>query len=130
VITGFVHGCFHLPLILIATTYDQHGSRWFVAPMVVATITAGGVFYAYLWDRTHSVWPAAIAHGAVNTMFSMGAAAVVTGSEDNLAYVAGESGVATFAVVALSAVILLARARVWRTDKPEPATKATLEPVA
>ena len=129
-ITGFVHGCFHLPLILIATTYDQHGSRWFVAPMVVATITAGGVFYAYLWDRTHSVWPAAIAHGAVNTMFGIGAAAVVAGSEDDLAYVAGESGIATFAVVAVSAVIFLARARVWRTDKPAPTTEAALEPVA
>ena len=80
VLTGFVHGCFHLPLILIATTYDQHGSRWLVAPMVVATITAGGVFYAYLWDRSHSVWPAAIAHGAVNTMFGIGAGAVVAGS--------------------------------------------------
>ena len=51
-VTGFVHGCFHLPLILIATTYDEHGSRWLVAPVVVATITMGGVFYAYLWDRT------------------------------------------------------------------------------
>lgn len=130
VITGFVHGCFHLPLILIATTYDQHGSRWFVAPMVVATITAGGVFYAYLWDRTHSVWPAAIAHGAVNTMFGIGAAAVVAGSEDDLAYVAGESGIATFTVVAVSAVIFLVRARVWRTDKPSPTTQAAMEPVA
>ena len=56
-VTGFLHGCFHLPLILIATTYDEHGSRWIVAPVVVATITAGGVLYAYLWDRTGSVWP-------------------------------------------------------------------------
>ena len=78
-VTGFLHGCFHLPLILIATTYDEHGSRWIVAPMVVATITAGGVFYAYLWDRTGSVWPVAIAHGAVNTMFAIGAGAVVAG---------------------------------------------------
>ena len=69
-VTGFVHGCFHLPLILIATTYDEHGSRWLVAPVVVATITMGGVFYAYLWDRTHSVWPVAMAHGAVNTAFA------------------------------------------------------------
>ena len=66
VLTGFVHGCFHLPLALIATTYDQHGSRWLIAPMMVAVITAGGVFYAYLWDRSHSVWPAAIAHASVN----------------------------------------------------------------
>ena len=79
-VTGFVHGCFHLPLILIATTYDEHGSRWLVAPVVVATITMGGVFYAYLWDRTNSVWPVAMAHGAVNTAFALGAGAVVATS--------------------------------------------------
>ena len=125
-VTGFVHGCFHLPLILIATTYDQHGSRWLVAPVVVATITMGGVFYAYLWDRTGTVWPVAMAHGAVNTAFGIGAGAVVaTTSQADLAYVAGESGIATFAAVAVVGTVLLARAKVWRTgmqsqDVPEP----------
>ncbi len=112
-VTGFVHGCFHLPLILIATTYDEFGSRWFVAPMVVATLTFGGVFYAYLWDRTHSVWPVAMAHGTINSAFSWGAAAVI-GSQTDLAYVAGESGWATFAGVAVVTTLFLARARVWR----------------
>ncbi len=115
-ITGFVHGCFHLPLILIATTYDEHGSRWLVAPIVVATITMGGVFYAYLWDRTHTVWPVAMAHGAVNTAFAVGAGALVATSEADFAYVAGESGIATFAAVAVLGALFLARARVWRTD--------------
>ena len=114
-VTGFVHGCFHLPLVLIATTYDQHGSRWVVAPLVVATITMGGVFYAYIWDRTSSVWPVSMAHGAVNTAFALGAGAVVATSEADLAYIAGESGVATFAVVAVVGAVLLARAEVWRT---------------
>ena len=114
-VTGFIHGCFHLPLVLIATTYDEHGSRWLVAPVVVATITMGGVFYAYVWDRTHSVWPVAMAHGAVNIAFGIGAAAVVAGSEADLAYVAGESGIATFAAVAVVGALFLARARVWRT---------------
>ena len=81
---------------------------------MVATITAGGVFYAYLWDRTGSVWPVSMAHSAVNTMFGLGAGAVVAGSEDDLAYVAGESGIATFAAVALVAGVFLMRARVWR----------------
>jgi membrane protease YdiL (CAAX protease family) len=130
VVTGFVHGCFHLPLILIATTYDQHGSRWLMAPMVVAVITAGGVFYAYLWDRSHSVWPAAIAHGTVNTAFTLGAGAVVASSQADLAYVADEGGIATLAVVGLTAAVLLVRAKVWRTDKPAPVTEAALEPVA
>ena len=115
-VTGFLHGCFHLPLILIATTYDEHGSRWIVAPVVVATITAGGVFYAYLWDRTGSVWPVTLAHSAVNTMFAIGAGAVVAGSEAKLAYVAGESGLATFGAVALVAGVFLVRARVWREE--------------
>ena len=115
-VTGFVHGCFHLPLILIATTYDEHGSRWLVAPVVVATITMGGVFYAYLWDRTGTVWPVAMAHGAVNTAFGIGAGAVVaTTSEADLAYVAGESGMATLAAVAVVGAAFLARAKVWRT---------------
>jgi membrane protease YdiL (CAAX protease family) len=112
-ITGFVHGCFHLPLILIATTYDEFGARWFVAPMVVAVLTMGGVFYAYLWDRTHSVWPVSMAHGSINIAFGWGAAAVV-GSQTDLAYVAGESGAATLLVVGLVGVAFLARAKVWR----------------
>jgi len=129
-VTGFIHGCFHLPLILIATTYDEIGSRWIVAPVVVATITMGGVFYAYLWDRTGSVWPVSMAHGAVNIMFGLGAAAVLAGSETHLAYVAGESGIATFAAVAVVGGLLLAKAKVWNADNTTSATEARLEPVA
>jgi CAAX protease family protein len=130
-VTGFIHGCFHLPLILIATTYDQFGSRWLVAPVAVATITMGGVFYAYLWDRTGSVWPVSMAHGAVNIMFGIGAAAVVAGSEADLAYVAGESGIATFAAVAIVGAVFLARAKVWRTENSVSTVEVrSLEPVA
>lgn len=114
VATGFAHGCFHLPLILIATTYDTEGARWFIAPSVVITITAAGVFYAYLRDRSNSVWPVAVAHNAADTLFDLGSrATVATGSTASLAYVAGESGLATMGSVILLAVWLLRRARVW-----------------
>jgi membrane protease YdiL (CAAX protease family) len=130
-VTGFIHGCFHLPLILIATTYDEFGSRWIVAPMAVATITMGGVFYAYLWDRTGSVWPVSMAHGAVNIMFGLGAGAVVASSEADLAYVAGESGIATFAAVGVVGALFLVRAQVWQTNRTLSTTEArSLEPVA
>ena len=36
VLTGFIHGLFHLPLILLTTVYDNIGSRWVIAPMVGA----------------------------------------------------------------------------------------------
>src|SRR4051794_30071675 len=114
VVTGFAHGCFHLPLILLATTYDTGSAKWFAAPMAVAVITAGGVFYAWIWDRAHSVWPVAIAHNVVNTVFDLGAASVVATAGWNMAYVAGETGFATLGVVTIAAVVLLKRARVWR----------------
>ncbi len=117
--TGFVHGCFHLPLILVATTYDTGVSRWVAAPVVVALITAGGVFYAWIWDRSKSVWPVAIAHNTVNTVFDIGATAVVATGGANLAYVAGETGFATLGVVVVTAVVLWRYARVWRMPEPQ-----------
>ena len=56
-------------MILIATTYDAGTPKWFAAPLAVAVITAGGVFYAWIWDRSHTMWTAAIAHNTVNSVF-------------------------------------------------------------
>ena len=120
VLTGFAHGCFHLPLILLATTYDTGGARWIAAPSAVLTITAGGVFYAWLWDRSKTVWPVAIAHNVVNTVFDLGASAVVATSGASLAYVAGETGFATLGVCVVAAVVLLRWARVWRAQPAAP----------
>ena len=114
-VTGFVHGCFHLPLILIATTYDTEGSRWIAAPAAVLTITAAGVLYAWLWDRSHSVWPVTIAHTFANMTFDWGFAAFASTTPVSLAFVAGETGVATFAAVVALAVVLLTTAKVWKT---------------
>jgi membrane protease YdiL (CAAX protease family) len=111
--TGLLHGAFHLPVLLLTTTYDEVGNRFIVAPVVVATITAAGVFYAWLRDRSGSIWPVAIAHNTANTVFDLGAAAAVTSSPVALAYVAGETGVATFLVVAGVAIWLLMRSNVW-----------------
>jgi membrane protease YdiL (CAAX protease family) len=114
VLTGFAHGLFHLPLILIATTYDTGGSRWIAAPAAVVTITAAGVFYAWLRDRSGSIWPVAVAHNIANTVFDMGAAAVVTTTPVSLAYVAGETGFATMGACAVLAAVLLLRSRTWQ----------------
>jgi membrane protease YdiL (CAAX protease family) len=113
-VTGFVHGLFHQPLILIATTYDTVGSRWLAAPIAVLTITAAGVFYAWLWDRSHSAWSPAIGHIWANMVFDFGFMALATTTPVSLALVAGETGIATLGVVALAAVVLLMRAKVWQ----------------
>jgi membrane protease YdiL (CAAX protease family) len=118
-VTGVLHGLFHLPIILLTTTYDSEGKRYIVAPIVVVTIALAGVFYAWLRDRSNSIWPVAIAHNAANTMFDLGAASVVTTSPLALAYTAGESGVATLVVVAGLAILLLTRAATWREPESQ-----------
>jgi len=128
VATGFAHGLFHLPLILVAATYDAEGARWIVAPAAVVTITAGGVFYAYLRDRSGSVWPVAVAHNSVNTVFDLGARSVVASSPAGLAYVAGETGFATMGACVAVAAVLLMRAKVWRTPAAAPTQAVPPEP--
>ena len=130
VVTGFAHGCFHLPLILFATTYDTGVSRWMAAPMAVAVITFGGVFYAWIWDRAGTVWPVAIAHNVVNTAFDLGAATVVATASWNMAYIAGETGLATLGVCVATAVVLLRQATAWRTPTVRERTKRTTHALA
>ena len=135
-VVGFIHGLFHLPLVLLTTTYDSVGSRWIIAPTMVATLTAAGVFYAWLKDRSHSVWPVAFAHGAVNVVID-GAGLVLVISPVALAYTAGEGGIVTFLATAAGAAVLLIVGRTWRAHRtspptqsdPAPSTLATVERV-
>jgi membrane protease YdiL (CAAX protease family) len=120
VAVGFVHGLFHLPLILFTSTYDSVGNRWVVAPMVLLSLTSAGVFYAWLKDRSCSVWPVAFAHATVN-VFIDGSGLIVILAPVALAYTATESGLATFAAITTIAALLLVRGRTWgaaHTDTP------------
>ncbi|MEO5609876.1 MAG: type II CAAX endopeptidase family protein [Ornithinibacter sp.] len=117
VTTGFVHGLFHLPLILIATTYDTEGSRWIAAPIAVLTITAAGVFYAWLWDRSGSTWAVTLGHTTANITFDFGFVLVASTTPVSLALIAGETGIATLGAVVTVAVVLLTRAKVWKTTE-------------
>jgi membrane protease YdiL (CAAX protease family) len=114
-VTGLAHGCFHLPLVLIATTFNPEGSRWIVALGTVLIIAAAGVFYAWLRDRSGSVWPVAIGHTFGNTTFSWGLAVVVPTTSTSLTAVAGPTGMATLAAFAVLALVLLKTAKVWRS---------------
>ncbi|NHA69001.1 CPBP family intramembrane glutamic endopeptidase, partial [Phycicoccus flavus] len=126
VLTGALHGGIHLPLILLATTYDTDGPRWSAAVGAVLTITGAGVVYAWLRGRSGSLWPVALAHGTANTVFDVAAVAVVPTGAGGLALVAGETGVATWLVCGLAAAVLLSRSPVWDRPaaRPSPAPAA------
>jgi membrane protease YdiL (CAAX protease family) len=111
-VVGFIHGMFHVPLMVFTTTYNNVGSRWVVVPTVVVTVTAAGVFYAWLKDRSGSVWPVAFAHGTVNALID-GVAYIVVLSPVAFAQTATESGLVTMAAAVAVAGFLLVRGRTW-----------------
>lgn len=116
-VVGLIHGGFHLPLVVLTTTYNSVGSRWIVAPLLVASLTAAGVLYAWLKDRSGSIWPVAVAHSTINTFIDGGGLIVVL-SPVALAYTAAEGGVVTLLTTAATAALLLVRGRTWATTRP------------
>ncbi len=76
------------------------------------------------------MWPVAVAHNTVNTVFDIGATAVMATSPASLAYVAGETGFATMGACVVMAVVVLMRAKVWQTpEAPAPVRQVAAEVV-
>ena len=109
-VSGLLHGIWHLPLMLMTPFYHGSGNRLLVVVLFLLTMTAAGVFYGYLRLKSASVWPAALAHSAFNTFWeTLMAWTVAIGSPLALEYLAGESGIITLVGVIVMAVWLVYR---------------------
>ncbi|QXC60831.1 CPBP family intramembrane metalloprotease [Aquihabitans sp. G128] len=118
-VTGLIHGVFHIPLMVLTVAYNSEGSRWLVVPGAVAVISLGGVLFGWLRIRSGSVWPAAIAHAAVNTAL-VESPTLVTDRPALAAYLTSEAGLFTLVTVGLLALVLLRRAD-WTDAAPKAA---------
>lgn len=105
-LVGFVHGLWHLPLVLFTTAYLPDGNRAVTIPVFLALLTTAGVVYGRLRALTGSLWPVIIAHGTFNTL--LGAMATVSTGHGEAAhpYLTGESGILTLAF-AMASVMLV-----------------------
>ena len=92
-LSGLLHGIWHLPILLLTPYYHNLGDRLMVMMLFLATLTVAGVLYGYLRLTTGSVWPAVLAHGAANVYRTTLAVLFVGASPITLEYLAGESGV-------------------------------------
>ena len=108
-VTGFFHAIYHLPLLLIATTYQSAGNRWIVVPMVMVTLTLAGVWYGWLRLWSGSIWPVSLSHSAFNNLMETAAGVTITTSPATMAYVTTETGVVTMIIMVLVAGYLLTR---------------------
>jgi len=113
--TGFLHGAWHLPLLLLTPVYHQDGTRWIVVPLFMVALTLAGPIYGWFRIASGSIWPAAILHAALNRWWEVFDVSTITGSKALMEYVAGESGAAAIAMYAITAVLLwrVAALRSW-----------------
>ena len=112
-VTGAIHAAFHLPLLLLTTVYQSAGNRLVVVPMVMVTITAAGVIYAWISDLG-GIWPVSVMHNAFNTFMETAAGLSIAGSAATMAYVTTETGVFTLLIALGLAATLLTRP--WTTS--------------
>ena len=105
-LSGLLHGIWHLPVMLLTYLYHPVGSRLVVVPMFLVAVTALGVFYGWLRLQTDSIWPAVLAHSAHNVAVAW-MSGLMIGNAVVIQYVAGEGAVTTAAYVAVAAWLLL-----------------------
>jgi membrane protease YdiL (CAAX protease family) len=109
-ISGLLHGLWHLPLMLLTPFYHAGGNRLIVITLFLLTLTVAGVLYGYLRLTSGSLWPVALAHGTLTT-FSASSPLL-------LEYLAGESGLFSLLGAALLVGWLGHRWQVERGTQP------------
>lgn len=65
-LSGVIWGLWHAPLILLGYNYPD-APGWLGVIMMIGMCTVVGAIFSWLRIRSASVWPAALAHGALNS---------------------------------------------------------------
>lgn len=91
-VTGFLHGLFHMPLLLLTPFYHSTGDKLIVVPLFIGSLTMAGVIYGYLRIVSGSVWPAVIVHTSLNVAWQILMGFTAVSSPLAAEYLGGESG--------------------------------------
>jgi uncharacterized protein len=116
-LVGFLHGVWHLSLMLLTTAYNPAGNRLIVVPLFLAILTVAGILYGYLRNASGSLWPVVIAHGTFNAVLGALAGAAVVGNPATAAYLTGETGVFTLLALIIVAWVLVRRPATRKEDQ-------------
>jgi uncharacterized protein len=115
-LVGFLHGVWHLPLMLLTTAYNPAGNRLIVVPLFLAVLTVAGILYGYLRNASGSLWPVVIAHGTFNAVLGTLAGSSVAANQNTAAYLTGETGVFTLLALVILTWVLMRRPAIQRED--------------
>jgi membrane protease YdiL (CAAX protease family) len=110
-VVGFLHGFWHLPIMLMTPFYHSDGNPIIVVPLFLIAITLAGIFFGFLRVWTGSVWPVVIAHAVHNFAWSLGREFVTADKPETMEYIGGESGILEIGALIVFALILVSRLR-------------------
>ena len=95
IVSGIIWGIWHAPIIAIGHNYgmDYPGFPWAGILVMILACTALGSCLCYLRMRSQTIWPCALAHGAVNAVANIGVPFCIVGQTlagpSPLGYIAG-----------------------------------------
>jgi membrane protease YdiL (CAAX protease family) len=119
-LSGFLHGTWHLPLIFLTSFYLTEGNRFITTSVFLLLLTAAGVIYGVLRFTTDSLWPSVILHAGFNAFLGIFTTLTVMRSPSNI-YLIGESGILTLTITAILAFWFLQRSLMANSAKlPKP----------
>jgi membrane protease YdiL (CAAX protease family) len=108
-ISGFLHGVWHLPIIFLTPFYPTEGNLFIVITLFLLTLTAAGVIYGYLRLASDSLWPPTLFHGAFNGFWDLFATVTIPVAPVAVQYLSGETGLLTFLGTAGAAAYFIYR---------------------
>lgn len=128
-LSGLLHGVWHLPIMLLTTLYHPDENRLIFVPLFLLAVTVGGTFFASLRFTTDSVWPASLAHTAHNLFWALFVMFTSASSPLMVEYLAGDNGLLIIIGYALAGGVLMTRL-VGRAARGGSARTGALEPQA
>lgn len=116
-VTGAVWGLWHSPLILLGYNFDRPDVVG--VALMVGGCVAWGVLLGWLRLRSGSLWPAVVAHGALNAAGGLVLLVAAAGATPDMAVV-GPLGVVAWAVLAVVVAVLALTGQLTRRPSPQP----------
>ncbi len=124
ILSGAIWGLWHAPLILLGYNYPTHlASGWLI---MVAMCIVWGILFGWTRLATGSVWPAVLAHGALNGSAGLVHALFMQGTSFDTALV-GVTGVTGWILPLLIIGLLVLLGRLPVKDAPDLALMASDE---
>ena len=114
-LTGFLHGVWHLPLILLTPYYLSDAPALVVVPLFLTLLTLSGPVFAHLRLASGSIVPVALMHHAWNGYWETLSSITVGDNKMLVACLAGESGIASIVMMAAVCLWLARRGSVNRS---------------